>query len=325
MNILMGQVFAMDVRSAEGRSVYRIVNQEYNENRKHLNDEKSMFKNETLSLINGEVRSARILFDDSYVGRMNRPKVLSTIMLKDVMGDGLIDNDEVDRLRFISGCEPTINYLYDLSDEEIKKMVDAGLYGNPNFERVFNKLMQEETVEFQSSLVYYSLNAKNDENKLVPLVVVDANKTVVERITKTGPESTFGATLDQVLDMAIEIRGDDVAMDIPLIDEFANEREEFASADFEVDESLKAVDSEYQLDLEDSSNDPEVEPDQDDLDYIETTATEDVVLGEDGGLFGESSEDERIRKLKEAARRNVNSKSKGYSGSHVDTEDELDF
>lgn len=321
----MGQAFAMDLRSPEGRATYSVVHNQFNENRKHLNGDKAVAKTTAPALINGDVVSSRILFDDSYVGRMSRPKILNTLKLKEVMGDNLIDNPNVDQIRFIAGTEPEMKHLYELSDDQLKKMIDAGLYGNPRFEQQFNKLMQDESVEFENPLTFYSLDGRNDEGQIVPVVVVDANRTFTERVTST--ESTFADVLDHVLDLSIELRGDDVVIEAPVTDEFDNEREVFVDDEFLQSNILQPVDEPaYQVSFDNDQDDEFVLTDEiEDEDYKESTVSrESIVNNEDGGLFGETTEDERIRNLKEA-RPLPDLKKAGYAGSRKKLEQDTDI
>lgn len=318
----MSQVFAMGARSHEGRSILALARNRFNENRARMNNEEELLSKQAHALIAGEIESSRLLFDDSYVGRMGRPKVLNKVKINEIMGDDLTNHPGVASLGFISGTEPVMDYIYELNDEEIKGLIDAGLYSNPRFEPVFNKLMKEQTINYEATLTFNSVSAIDDDDKVLPLVVVDANNIVMDLVKDDHLSSDFGQALAVATDIAIELHRDNVHVDLVVEDEYHNEREIYAGEDF-LDENLLMDEPSYGLSLDDEDEVVDEELDETiAADYTERVGTEKSVIGE-GRRFGETPEDQRIRELKEKARQmSSNSRQSAYSGSIVDNEDE---
>lgn len=309
----MVQAIGVSQRSIEGRKLSRLMRERRGEH-SFGNRSSAVSDISTKARMNGRVSDSRLLFDDSYLGRINRPKLLVTVDVDDMVLLGDLHDTSVDYVKMAQSSGLHVMLLHELSNMEIKALIDSGLYDDMNYERVFNKAMTSlpMTLEADANIAML-LDNSNDGAKLAFGVVS------VDGVVQDSSESTIGRTLRDGLSVV-----SDYYKDERLYNEATKARQaQELDRDVEVfmsDESALSNKIVHTLDLV-FDDVPEKPKD------VEVVVPVSKAMPVD--MVGETSEDKSIRalheKLQKALANNKQHKSGNKAHPTVDTSDELSF
>lgn len=275
-----------------GSRVGLLMNKKYNEGRKKMSGQG--FEKETIpATINAGVTGAKITLDSNRASEIKRPFITVNSEVRDIWGD--ID-EELDHVSFLPENRPSLTYIYPLSDDEIKHLVDAGLYSNPRFEYLMDNLLSTEQYEITKDVSVSSLELYSEDEERTPIILVD-NLGRVEQAFESDEDSdytSFGYAVQHAADMAIQLEAEGIsATQLSGADE--------ASIDDEVDLEIEDV---FEVEKDTSSYAEIEERIIEELEAVdEEIDVSDVI--DVGQVFGQSSEKQRIEQLRDASSRGV--------------------
>lgn len=276
-------VYGVGVTGKTGAGVHQLLSKKYNQGRGRR-EGNSAEKKVVPSTVNAEVQRARLIIESNRVAKPVRPFIKVDTELLDVWGDM---SDNVDHVSFVSNNRPTMQYKYPLKDEEIKGLIDAGLYRNPKFEALLNKLMEREQFEVAQDITIQSLNAMVDDD-VVPIIMAHDVGLVEQVVSDEDTYTSFGAVIERAVDMALQLEAEGISADSLVGQEEELDEEVFLEIDNALDVEA-AVKSTVNTDL-DVESDAEV-----DL----TNVIDEI------NVFGQTDEQQRILQLKDASERGV--------------------
>lgn len=311
----MVQAIGVSGRSIDGRKLIRLMRE-----RRGLhsfgNDLSSVVDVASKARMNGHVTESRLLFDDSYLGRAYRPKLLLTAEVDDL---ALLDSGEhgVEYMRMAPDTGLNVTLLHELSNMEIKALIDSGLYDDVNYERVFNKAMSTLGVTFEADTDMSLLLDTNQEGLPLAFGVVS-----VQNVVQDTKESTINSVLRDGLSVVTEYYANENELE-DVAPEHDRDQEVFLYDDVDVSHKLK-----HTLDLSFSDVSLKTEPVVVDLDL-----DREIVLPKRQRampvIVGDSREDTSIRALHENLKRTLSGKqsttSSGTKHTYAEESDDLAF
>lgn len=281
-------VYGVGVAGEIGSGVQQLFTKKYNQERGRR--EGNWAEEKTIAgTINAEILRTRITTDSNRVAQLTRPFITVDAEVRDVWGDV---GENVDHLSFIQNNRPVLTYEYPLNDRELKGLIDAGMYHNPRFEPLLNKLMENEQFEVAQDVTVKTLDAVLDEN-VVPIVLVNDVGLVKQPLNEGSEEAytSFGSVIDRAVDMALQLEAEGISADQVIGEEQVVDQEVFLDIDDEFDVTKAAATvAEVVAELNEEERDVEVDITQA-LDF--------------DNVFGKTSEEERIEQLKVASERGV--------------------
>ena len=296
----MSQVIALNTETPTGSALLHLTEHKFNPGATK-ETEAGLKKSKSTSIITSRINSGRMLLSDSYVGQISRPRIKVNASIVQMTGE-IADN--IDTVRFMTGDEPTFDYIYEMNDTEIKQFIDAGLYSNPRFDTVLSKFLQDEQFEMETETAIQHVGLAKDDGHIVPLVFVGAIQSKTHRVpvTETEIENSPYTSFSKIITTVAAIA-----------DEYARQGLSTSSIVSELENQDEVVDLTGDLDNETIFEAPTGDIAQDDDLNIDTEdAVVDVKLEDDdfnSRMFGESSEDIAIRELKEQKLRDLASTS----------------
>lgn len=283
-----------------GSRVELLLNKKYNEGRKKMNG-KGFEKKTIPATVNAGVTGAKVTLDSNRATNIQRPFITVNSEVRDVWGD---ISDDLNHVSFLPENRPTLTYIYRLSDDEIKGLIDIGLYSNPRFEYLIDNLLSTEQYEITKDVDIRTLDVISDD-AVTPVVLVE-DLGIVEQPFNSDIEedyTSFGYAVQQAIDMALQLEAEGISAGQSIGDEelILDEEVELEIDDvFEVNKDHDAnAEIEEQILRELHALDEEVDV----SDAIDV-----------GQVFGQSSEEERIQQLRDAS-------NKGIDWDDVETDD----
>lgn len=293
----MSQAIAVNTQTQKGTKILRLVQSRFNSGKGKDSGNEMMTSNPT-TVASCRINSGRILMADSYVGKIQRPKLKIKANVTSVKGE---ISEDVDVLGFLPDEQPEVDYVYELNDEQVKSFVDAGLFSDPRFDKVMSRILRDELFDMDLDMQFHQVLLNDeDQNKKVPIVLADFVHSVVHNVPITEddkenePFTTFSGVITNVVAMAIELKRQ--GFDSTELVGSENEREDEIvdlSSEFENETDILPDH------IEDETHNDEL--DKEDYEKSEINASE--LKGPDNELFGETSQESQIDRLKEANRR----------------------
>ena len=272
-----------------GSRVELLLNKKYNEGRKKMNGRG--FEKKTIpATINAGVIGAKVTLDSNRVANIQRPFITVDSEVRDVWGEV---TEDLDHVSFLPENRPKMTYIYHLNDDEVKGLIDIGLYSNPRFEYIIDNLLSTEQYEITKEVNIRTLDVISNEG-VTPVVLVEDVGQVEQSFNSEQDEdyTSFGYTIERAIDMALRLEAEGI------------------SAGQSLGEEEMIVDKEVELEIDDVF---EVEHDSNPNAAIEEQILRELqALDEEvdvsdaidiGQVFGQSSEQERIEQLREEANR----------------------
>lgn len=287
----MSQVIALNTETPTGSALLHLTEHKFNSGATKETDD-GLKKLKSTSIVTSRINSGRMLLSDSYVGQISRPRIKVNASIVQMTGEIA---DHIDTVRFMTGDEPTFDYIYEMNDNEIKQFIDAGLYSNPRFDSILSKFLQDEQFEMETETALQHVGLAKDDGRIVPLVFVGAIQSKMHRVPVTdteienSPYTSFGKIITTVAAIADEYARQGLSTSSIVSDLESQDEVVDLTGDLENETIVKASSDEVE---HDSSLDPVMDED----------AVFDVNLTSDDAnsrMFGESSEDTAIRELKE--------------------------
>lgn len=272
-----------------GSRVELLLNKKYNEGRKKMNGRG--FEKKTIpATINAGVIGAKVTLDSNRVANIQRPFITVDSEVRDVWGEV---TEDLDHVSFLPENRPKMTYIYDLNDDEIKALIDIGLYSNPRFEYLIDNLLSTEQYEITKEVNIRTLDVISNEG-VTPVVLVEDVGQVEQSFNSEQDEdyTSFGYAIERAVGMALQLESEGI------------------SAGQSLGEEEMILDEEVDLEIDDVF---EVEHDTDPSAAIEEQILRELeALDEEvdvsdaidvGQVFGQSSEQERIEQMREESNR----------------------
>lgn len=286
----MSQVIALNTETPAGSALLHLTEHKFNSGATKETDD-GLKKLKSTSIVTSRINSGRMLLSDSYVGKISRPRIKVNASIIQMTGN-IADN--IDTVRFMTGDEPTFDYIYEMNDTEIKQFIDAGLYSNPRFDNILSKFLQDEQFEMETETALQHVGLAKDDGRIVPLVFVGAIQSKTHRVpvTETEIENSPYTSFSKIITTVAAIA-----------DEYARQGLSTSSIVSDLESQDEVIDLTSDLDNETIFKAPTDDVESNlGLDINDEDAIVDVNLESDdvnSRMFGESSEDTAIRELKE--------------------------
>jgi len=214
------RVYGFNRFSKEGRRLHELYHKKFNAGR--ASEESTVFSEQDVpTMVVGSINRAELLFHDSYTLGVKRPEIRIRGQIQDAWSDF---NDRIKQLTFEDGEELPFTYVQSLDDETIKTLIDGGLYSDPHFERLFNKLMHDEVFDVNDLSLHVSMLDINDEKgRPVPVVLVEPTHVI-----ESEHGSVHSPSLQEVIRAQAELvpRLRREGLDKDLLDDYTIEDEE---------------------------------------------------------------------------------------------------
>lgn len=278
-----------------GSSVQLLMDKKYNQSKEKMGGRS--FKQQTIpATVNAGVVNTKLTMDSNRVSKISRPFLTMDAEVRDVWAE--VD-ENIDHVSFLPENRPSLKYVYPLNNEEIKGFIDAGMYHNPQFEELLDNLLESEQFEITSDVDVRAIDVIN-EGDVTPVVLVQDLDTVEQALGSDEDEdfTSFDYAIERAIDMALQLEAEGISttqllgetepelreVDLDLAEEeiFEVDRrseEDEANQDIEADIIRQLEEMDDEVDLSD-----EIEP---------------------GDSFGQTSEEQRISQLRDAAARGV--------------------
>lgn len=296
-------IFGVGANGNVGSSVQLLMNKRYNENKPKMGG-RSFERKELPATVNAKVNHARLTIDSNRVSQIRRPFVTVEADVLDIWGDV---TDEIDHVSFLPDNRPKMSYVYPLNNEEIKGLIDSGMYHNPRFELLFQSLMESEQFEITKNVELQRLDVLQDDN-VVPIILLQDVGLVKQDIDSHETEhyTSFDYALERVIDMALQLEAEGISTSQFVgEDELAEVQEVEIEIDdvFDIESAREEVGDQYDEEIMRQLR--EMDSEVDVSDAIDHTK-----------LFGQSSEEQRITQLREATQQ-------GTDWDDIDSDDSL--
>ena len=271
--------------SIEGRRLFKILDVEFNPGTLNSEYEGQSFESyEVATVMQCRTNDVRFIIPSNSSG-VKRPHIVVDADVEVAWGNF---TDDIRTLDFTHGQELPLTYAEPLEDDSIKMMIDAGLYEDPRFEELISKLMQDEVCDAEADMNIMYLGINNDKS-LIPILLVDPVNVVHDEPNKSE-QTTVSNLLKRSARLAVELRKEGVKTE-QLVEPTEKEKEIILEESFEdvIRKHTEELDKKISSDFATTS----------DLLDEEIDVTDELKgsLGFDG-----TSEDDRIRKLKEQER-----------------------
>lgn len=280
-------IYGVGTNGNVGSSIDLLMNKRYNENKEKMGG-RSFERKELPVTVNAKVDYAQLTIDSNRVSRIRRPFITVESEVIDIWGDV---TDEIDHVSFLPDNRPKMTYIYPLNNEQIKGLIDSGMYHNPRFELLLQSLIESEQFEVTQDVELQRLDVLQ-EDEVVPIILLKDIGVVQQNIDSHENESytSFDYALERVIDMALQLEAEGISTS-QLVgeDELSEAQEIEVQIDdvFDVEAAREEVSE--QFDEEIMRQLKELDSEVDVSDVIDHTK-----------LFGQSSEEQRITELREA-------------------------
>ena len=304
-------IYGVGTKGKIGSSVKQLLDTKFNPERGRRTGS-SYEKSVIPATINSEITQAKLTLDGNRVSAIHRPFVTVESEIRDVWGD---ISDNVNHTSFLAENRPTMTYIYPLHDEEIKGLVDAGLYRNPRFEALFGKLMETERYELSQDITVQSIEMipEEEDGVVLPMILVHDVGLVEQSMDESETVYTsFGTVIERTVEMALRlesegIRANAIIGDGPEMDE---EMEVEVENVFDVKKVSEQINNQAWMETENDADEREI--------VMTDTLTAD-------NLFGQSTEDQRIIQMKEEAEMGTGASSEDVWINHDDEYDKKEI
>lgn len=297
-------IYGVGTNGNLGSSVQLLMNKRFNESKPKMGG-RSFERTTMPATVNAKVNDTRITMDSNRVSKIQRPFITVDTEIVDVWADV---TDKVDHVSFLPDNRPKMTYTYSLNNEEIKGLIDAGLYHNPRFEGLLKSLMESEQFEITKDVEMQRLDVMQD-NRVTPVILVQDIGLVQQSLESHEDEhyTSFDYALERAIDMALQLEAEGISTSALIGEDELNVAQEIeVQIDDIFDDELARQQSSEQIDQEIMRQLQEMDTEIDVSDAIDHTK-----------LFGRTSEEERIVQLRDATDR-------GVEWDEVDDQDEFD-
>lgn len=280
-------IYGVGTKGKIGSSVKQLLDSKYNPERGRRTGS-SYEKSVIPATINSEITQAKLTLDSNRASAIQRPFVTVESELRDVWGD---ISENVNHTSFLPENRPTMTYIYPLRDEEIKGLVDAGLYRNPRFEALFGKLMETERYELSQDITVQSIEMipEEEDGNVLPMILVHDVGLVEQSMDESETVYTsFGTVIERTVEMALRLESEGITADAIIGDgpEMDEEMEVEVEDVFDVKQVSEQINNQAWMNIDSESDEREIV-------MTDTLSTD--------NLFGQSTEDQRIIQMKEEA------------------------
>lgn len=216
----MGTIYGVDANTMRGKAILELLRGRYNEERFEMTGN-ILEREESEVTMTCSLTGGRFLQSDSYSGPLQRPIIHAKASVD--MADGVIAG-MVASLGFLPGESPSFDYYHNVSDEDMKTLIDSGLYSNPKFEAIFDKLLQDETFDLAKTMTYYHIEFEDEDGMPVPIIIADVEDLDIEDIKKGADLrlDTFSDVIKSIADVVKQMEKAGV-VDNVLGDEYDND------------------------------------------------------------------------------------------------------
>lgn len=324
-------IYGVGANGTLGSGVEFLMNKQYNKSKDKLGEQS--FQKQTLdATVNAQITKARLTLDSNRVSKISRPFVTVDSEIRDVWGDV---NDDIGHVSFLPENRPKLKYQYTLDNDEIKGLVDAGMYHNDRFEELFGTLLESEQFEITNDVDIQMVEVL-DGDEVTPVILVQDLGSVKQEFEQDDEKNftTFDYVIDRAIDMALQLEAEGVGaselvdeadhlQDIELVIDDAfdsglnHEDEVDAELEEEVMRQLEGMDSD--LGYSEYVTEDEAAQDDDDLDLDLTDAID------HDDVFGKTTEEQRIQQMRESSRRgeDISARQEAEEAEAFDSFDDL--
>lgn len=294
-------IYGVGTSGNMGSGVKHLMDRKYNMSRSKMGGQ-SFIKNNTEATVNAGVIGARLTLDSNRVSNISRPFVTVDAEVRDIWSE---ITDSVSHVSFLPENRPKITYEYPLRDSEIIGLVDAGLYSNPRFEALFESLLESEQFEIINDVEYQTVDVIV-EGELTPLILVSDVGHIVQGLEDDDDAqyTTFNDAIDNAIDIALQLKAEGISTDA-LIQ--SGDKERIAEVEVVIDDEFDTgffdtraetvLSEEDELKIINELQESIVETDNEDA---EIDISDEIDMT---GVFGKTSEEERILELRDARMR----------------------
>lgn len=117
--------------------------------------------------------------------------------------------DDVRQLDFRDGEVLPVTYVQPLDDAVHKQLIDGGLYDDPNFESLFNQLVEGDYFDIISPMTVTCLHAHDEQLGELPVVFIEPVHVTTDSVST--PDVTVTNLLARAATVAAEFRGEGVS------------------------------------------------------------------------------------------------------------------
>lgn len=278
--------------SVEGRRLFKLLDFQFNKGSlTNKSSEKTFETSDVPAVMQCRANKVGFIFPSNLSG-LKRPQIRLESDVELAWGDF---GNGVTTLDFThDNQELPLTYVQPLEDDTIKMLIDAGLYRDDRFEELMSKLMTDEVFDAEADMKITHLDVGNnpEQGESLPVILVDP-VNVVHDDHDPSEHTTIANLVKRSARLAIELRNEGVKtedlvrgpepdqdQEIFILDEFRDivAQKDEENIEREVDESF-SVPSEL-LDRE--------------IDVTDKL--------KDGFGFNHTSEDDRIRDIKDKER-----------------------
>lgn len=117
--------------------------------------------------------------------------------------------DDVRQLDFRDGEVLPLSYTQPLDDGVHKQLIDGGLYDDPNFESLFNQLIEGDYFDVIAPMTVTCLTAHDEQLGELPVVFIEPVHVTTDAVAT--PDVTVTTLLTRAATVAAEFRGEGVS------------------------------------------------------------------------------------------------------------------
>lgn len=184
--------------SAEGERIFRLMDSQFNRGQLDSNMADGEPKSFQGYIVNGEmqcrIRSVDFLFPSNLAG-FKRPQIKVKGDVEQGWGDFADQVSSVDFTKHKQ--ELPISYTLPLNDESLKLLIDAGLYADNDFEKVFGTILKDELFNVEGDMTIYHLDVPLEEDADYPLLLVDPVTIVYDDVSNS--ESSAHSSMNPIV------------------------------------------------------------------------------------------------------------------------------
>lgn len=278
--------------SIEGRRLFKLLDVQFNKGTLSTQHEGKTFESYTVpSVMQCRANKTRFLFSSNHSG-IKRPLVHVEADVETAWGEFTKDISMLD-FTHTRGQELPLTYVQPIDDDTMKLLIDAGLYRDKQFELLISKLMQDEMFDAEADMTVAYLDiGRESEGETIPVLLVDPVNVVHEH-NDPSEYTTLQTLLKRSAKLAIELRKEGVKTDeLVATPEYEDDRE------FIIEDTFEDV-------IEKHEREKEVEVDTGKFAVSSELLDAEIDVTDElkGSLpFNHTSEDDRIRELKERER-----------------------
>lgn len=273
--------------SVEGRRLFNLFDSQYNPGQLDARQTKSFKAYEVPAVLQCRTNKVRLLLASNLSG-LKRPQIHIEADVEQAWGDVA---PGITTLDFTPGGEELpLTYVQPLEDDTLKLLIDAGMYRDERFEDLLSKLMVNEVFDADADLNVLYLNVGDDaKQEHVPVIMVDPVDVVHDK-HDPSEHTSIQNLVKRSARLAIELRKEGVRTEELVKDDTRDRDREVVMTPFEDVVAL--------ADVQATQNEQGFRVASELLDQeIDVT---DQLKGSLG--FDFTSEDDRIRHLKERER-----------------------